>query len=238
MAINDKDIKILWANSAGICSYPDCHIKLSLGVEADVDPHTVGEMAHIKGKKEGANRYDPSQDDDERDLYQNLILLCAHHHTIIDKKENEAKYSIDVLHAMKRKHEEFISSRTQPEQRMDTREELAQNILPYMDENFQVFINYGPKSEVARKRPESDAHNTWLYARAATIVPNNKYISSLVRSNLHLFSTEEQKIIAEYRTHVSGYEQWVNDKASYEGVVRYPRAFDDLIRGLINASTE
>lgn len=238
MTINPKDIKILWANSAGICSFSECNIKLSLGVEGDVDPHTVGEMAHIKGKKDGSNRHDPSQDEDERDLYQNLILLCAHHHTIIDKKENEEKYSVDVLLSMKQEHEAFISSRLQAQECIDTREELVKKILPYMDENYQVFINYGPKSEIARKRPESDAYKTWLFARAATIVPNNQYISTLVHSNLHLFSLEEQGIIAKYRMHVSSYEKWVNDEISYEGVIRYPKDFDNLIRGVVNASEE
>jgi len=237
MAINDKDIKILWSKSAGVCSFTDCDIKLAIGGGEDVDPHTVGEMAHIKGKKITANRHDSSQDDNERDSYQNLILLCAHHHTIIDKKENEEKYSFDILQAMKQEHEAYISSRIQPMEHMDTKEELVQKILPYMDENYQIFINYGPKSDIARKRPESDAHKTWLLARAATIVPNNKYISTLVRSNLHLFSAEEQSIIAKYRTHVSSYEKWVNDETSYEGVVRYPEDFDVLIRGVINAST-
>jgi len=52
-------------------------------------------MAHICGDKPGANRHDAGQTDAERDDYQNLILLCPTHHTLIDRKENESVYTVD-----------------------------------------------------------------------------------------------------------------------------------------------
>ncbi|HAY96656.1 HNH endonuclease, partial [Shewanella sp.] len=55
-------------------------------------------MAHIKGNKLGSNRYDPEQTDVERDSYENLILLCPTHHTLIDKAENESEFSVELLH--------------------------------------------------------------------------------------------------------------------------------------------
>ena len=88
MSITNKSIKLLWSNAAGICSFSGCSEKLTVGEAADVAPYTLGEMAHIKGNKAGSNRYDEAQPAIERDSYENLILLCPTHHTIIDKVEN------------------------------------------------------------------------------------------------------------------------------------------------------
>src|SRR3546814_14625787 len=46
--------------------------------------------------------------DAERDDYRNLILLCPTHHTLIDRKENEAAYPVELLLEMKAAHEARI----------------------------------------------------------------------------------------------------------------------------------
>ena len=86
MAITEKSIKLLWSNAAGRCSFTGCTEKLTVEQAAESAPHTLGEMAHIKGRRKDANRYDATQNDVERDDYENLILLCPNHHTLIDKK--------------------------------------------------------------------------------------------------------------------------------------------------------
>src|SRR3546814_4559574 len=65
-------------------------------------------MAHICGDKPGSNRHNPDQTDAERDDYRNLILLCPTHHTLIDRKENEAAYPVELLLEMKAAHEARI----------------------------------------------------------------------------------------------------------------------------------
>jgi hypothetical protein len=64
----------------------------------------VGEICHIKGQKLGAARYDPEQAPAERHAYENLILLCSPHHTVID--DDEEAYTVDRLRKMKSDHEE------------------------------------------------------------------------------------------------------------------------------------
>ncbi|HHG0564283.1 TPA: HNH endonuclease signature motif containing protein, partial [Klebsiella pneumoniae] len=105
MAISEKAIKILWSNAAGICSFSGCNVKLSVAEAAEDAPYTIGEMAHIKGNRPGSNRYDIEQPASERDSYENLILLCPTHHTLIDKVENVDRFSVEILHEMKREHE-------------------------------------------------------------------------------------------------------------------------------------
>lgn len=63
----------------------------------------MGEQAHIVGEKDDAPRGKSILPIEERDSYHNLILLCAHCHTTIDK--NEEDYPVERLHILKSKHE-------------------------------------------------------------------------------------------------------------------------------------
>lgn len=95
MSITNKDEKILWGRAAGICSNPDCRDDLTELVENGI--YTIGEMAHIIGKKETARR---SIKGGGSDSYYNLILLCPTCHTHVDKAP-EGTYPESLLHAWK-----------------------------------------------------------------------------------------------------------------------------------------
>lgn len=234
MAIGQKAVKLLWANAAGYCSFTECPERLCLQLSGGVAPHTIGEMAHIKGENPGSNRHDPTQSPDERDSYANLILLCPTHHTLIDKKENEAIYSTDILHRMKYAHEEHIRRLLQVNP-FSEKDAVAAFIYPLMKQNYEAFINFGPRSEIARRNPQSDAHKIWLFERLSTIVPNNRRILAAINANRELFAPEEQPILARFDMHVRSYELWVNDDITYEGVVRFPAEFEELIKRLVHA---
>ncbi|CAC9960454.1 hypothetical protein [uncultured Gammaproteobacteria bacterium] len=231
MSITSKSIKLLWSNAAGICSFTGCSEKLTVGEAADVAPYTLGEMAHIKGNKAGSNRYDESQPAVERDSYENLILLCPTHHTIIDKVENEADYPVVYLHEMKVEHEAFISNRL-GEDKFENIEKLKDQLFIYMTENHQAWEQYGPLSENARRNPNNDqVFALWTSSRLSTIVPNNREIAKLLQENRNLFSRREQIIVSKFITHVESYEKWVSDEIPYQAVLRFPRDFNELIIG-------
>lgn len=231
MAITPKSVKLLWANSAGICSFRGCSVKLSVEDAAGVAPYTLGEMAHIKGNKAGSNRYDSSQSDAERDSYENLILLCPNHHTLIDKPENEFEYTVDLLREFKSEHERYISNRLAQE-KFENVEHLKDKISIYLSENRQSWEQYGPLSANAQKNPNNDQiYALWTSARLSTIVPNNREIAKVLQENRNLFSRLEQGIVSKFIIHVESYEKWVNDEISYQAVLRFPSDFDELIFG-------
>ena len=96
-------IKKLFALSGNICAFPSCQTPL---VE---DSGTVtGKICHIKAKNKNGPRYDKKQTDEERNSYENLILLCGRHHDIIDKEF--VIYDAQTLFEMK-KIKEDISGR-------------------------------------------------------------------------------------------------------------------------------
>lgn len=232
MAITQKSIKILWSASGGRCAFPGCWERLCYHEAKEVAPFTLGEMAHICGERPGANRHDPGQTVAERDHYQNLILLCPTHHTLIDRKENEAEYPVDVLHTMKAEHEAQVLARLEQEA-MTSKVDLAHVILPLLEENRQSWEQYGPLSELARAQPHNEAaHAVWVSERLTVIVPNNRKIAAEIDAHRGLFDAGEQRIIAAFLLHKRSYEQWVEDAILYTAVKRFPMEFDELIRGL------
>jgi hypothetical protein len=231
MTISSKTIKVLWANAAGRCAFPDCGALLCTPESGSAAPYTIGEMAHIRGEKLGANRHHPAQTPAERDGYANLILLCPTHHTLIDKPENLAAYSVNLLLNMKLQHNKDVEVRLKKQAYKD-KKEVARTLYPLLVQNHAIFKNYGPHSDIARKNPESDAHAVWLSMRLSTIVPNNRQMVDITSTNAKLFGAEEQGVLAAFEVHARGYEQWVQDEISYEGVVRFPVQFDALITEL------
>ncbi|MCG6557074.1 HNH endonuclease [Ruegeria sp. 1NDH52C] len=236
MAITQKSIKILWSASGGRCAFPGCWERLCYHEAEDAAPFTLGEMAHICGDKPGANRHDASQTDAERDAYQNLILLCPTHHTLIDRKENEAEYTVDTLHKMKASHEARVLARLEKEP-MTTKVEIARALLPLLEENRQSWAQYGPSSELALSQPHNEAaYAVWVSERLSVIVPNNRRMAAELEAHRGMFEKGELATITTFLMHVRSYEQWVQDVIPYEAVKRFPVDFDDLIRGLADGS--
>lgn len=96
--------KLLLAFRSGDqCAFLNCDRALTVDGQPSCDPIVNGEAAHIAGEKQGAARYDATMTDEQRDHYNNLVYLCADHHTQIDKQE--ADFSVARLMKMKADHE-------------------------------------------------------------------------------------------------------------------------------------
>jgi len=194
-------------------------------------------MAHICGNRPDANRHDPSQTDNERNDYTNLILLCPTHHSLIDQKENENVYTIDILQQIKTAHEAKVLERLDIADVSD-KTELAREISILLEENRQSWAQYGPMSELARQQPHNEAaHAVWMAERLSVIVPNNRKIAAILEDNRRAFSPDEQRAIAVFLIHARSYEQWVEDAIPYSAVKRFPAEFDEMIRRIANGGT-
>jgi hypothetical protein len=111
--ISKRDQNILWGRSGNRCALSECRKILVVNKTPNDRESIIGEMAHIKGEKLGAARYDPKMTDKERSCYDNRILLCGNHHTMIDDQRNT--YTVEKLHEIKRQHEAWVESCTEKE---------------------------------------------------------------------------------------------------------------------------
>lgn len=238
MAITQKSTKILWAEAAGRCSFADCWQRLCSRDAGDAAHYTIGEMAHIRGDRPGSNRHDPSQPETERDDYSNLILLCPTHHRLIDRKENEALYTAEILHEMKAAHEAKASERLDIDDN-PTRIGVARKILVLLTENRASWAQYGPCSEIARREPNNEeVHAVWLSERLSIIAPNNRKISDTVAVNRNLFMPAEQAAISSFLIHARSYDRWIQDEIHYSAVARFPADFETMIKEAADAGIQ
>jgi len=98
MAISNTTVKRLFAESGNVCAFAGCSVSM-------VDTATgtvVGEICHIKAKSSGGPRYDATLSESDRDAYENLLLLCPSHHTLVDSAA--AAYTVHTLVEMKQRH--------------------------------------------------------------------------------------------------------------------------------------
>lgn len=97
---------MLWGRSGNMCAFPGCKKILVIDETSTDDPSVIGQEAHIIAKEINGPRGDNPLSFEQRDLYDNLILLCSVDHKVIDDQVNE--YSIEKLHRYKDEHENWV----------------------------------------------------------------------------------------------------------------------------------
>lgn len=108
-----SDQKILCTCSGNRCALPDCRRILVEGKTEYDSPSLLGFMAHIVGENPGSARYNADMPIEEKNSYNNLLLLCGSCHKKIDDQENT--YTVEKLHEIKKEHEKWIVESTEIE---------------------------------------------------------------------------------------------------------------------------
>jgi hypothetical protein len=97
-------VKRLAILSGNRCAFPKCATPL---VDRDAGV-VIGEVCHIKSLSPDGPRYDPTQTDGERNAFENLTVMCANHHTVIDA--DAESYTVERLIKIKADHESHAES--------------------------------------------------------------------------------------------------------------------------------
>jgi hypothetical protein len=220
MSISEKDIKKLWGLAAGRCSWPGCDDECVrfLGI---ADSTIIGEMAHIIARSPMGPR---GADLGGSDSYENLILLCPTHHTLVDKAPEH--FPAETLLAWKKAHERDVEKTFAGRVHKDKRT-LCEAIKRLLIENHRVWSTYGPESEVAITNPCSSIVTIWILRKLDTIVPNNRRIVSLIERNQTLFSLGEYEICRDFIEHAEGFE--ISCYQPQDSTPRFPMAFQEVI---------
>jgi len=110
MAITVHARKVLWALSNNQCAR--CEAMLVRGPEADGDVHAiVGQECHIVARSLAGPRGE-AEPRGGVDGIDNLILLCANCHAVVDGQLE--KWTPEALRALKRDHEQKVSRAALP----------------------------------------------------------------------------------------------------------------------------
>lgn len=107
-SIPQKVQSALWARAAGRCQYRGCNSDLVGDLVAGRQDGIFGFIAHIVADIEGGPRGDPIRSPQLARSLENLMLMCARHHKLIDL-DAVADHPEAVLLAMKAEHEARIA---------------------------------------------------------------------------------------------------------------------------------
>jgi hypothetical protein len=150
--------------------------KIELSRTSDLGSSSViGEEAHIVARERKGPRGDSPLNEDQRDEYSNLILLCPTDHTTIDKiPAGVEQYPIELLLKIKQDHEHAIigscgfdkSAQVADEQWARIIDELSKRLLwdTWQREISLIFAGDGPMLYEATFHAWQAAAQ-WIYTR-------------------------------------------------------------------------
>ncbi|AUJ72419.1 HNH endonuclease [Pseudoalteromonas sp. NC201] len=173
MGISLKTQKMLWGRAASRCAFPDCRKELVFDSTQTDDESIVGEACHIVAKSADGPRGESPLTSEQRDKYNNLLLLCNIHHKVID--DQYLHYTIDLLHEIKQSHEVWVSSQLQGfdahKQRDD---EIYASYLEEFEqqidiENWNAWTSWlfgGGQPQLSKEmRSKLEGLRSWLFSR-------------------------------------------------------------------------
>lgn len=105
----DRDLKLLFGKSGMYCAFPDCRARLLAKATGRDDEAVLAHIAHIVAHSDTGPRADAEFPKNQRDKYPNLVLLCAHHHGLVDEQDSE--YTVEQLQAWKDELEVWVEER-------------------------------------------------------------------------------------------------------------------------------
>lgn len=199
--------RLLLAESGGFCANPECPSpylfrRHGAGTDEEHVP-TVAQMAHVIADSPAGPR--GREGGGRRGCYENLLLLCANCHTIVDDMRLQSIYSVAKLLEWKRKHRERVASQFVARECRD-RTELDAAVTALLRENHGVWKQWGPDSEVLTRDPAAtDVVDEWHRRARETILPNNRRILALADRNASLLTADELAIIEEFRVHAEAF---------------------------------
>lgn len=208
----------LFAASAGYCQNPGCANELF--VDAAGESFHIAEMAHVFAAKDGGPRSNPELNKEERGAFENLVVLCANCHTVVDKAPDA--FPDSMMLGWKREHANKLQGLFGAV-RFDDRTAARQVVARLLAQNLAIFQQYGPHIEAARN-PESGAAEQWKRKMLTRILPNNRRVLAVLDANRHLLRDGENLTVERFRQHIDDLEAF-HIEAKRQDASRFP---DDL----------
>ena len=104
---------------------------------------------------------------------------------------------------------------------------ICKEIKRLLIENHRIFIDYGPRSEIAIKNPLSNAYEIWAERKSERIIPNNEKIVNIINDNKELFTIDEYEVCYEFIEHANGFKKGCD--LILEDVKQFPNKFNEVI---------
>lgn len=212
----------LFAASAGYCQNPRCFN--ALFIDAEGKSIHVAEMAHVFAANDGGPRANPALTEEERGAFENLIMLCANCHTMVDKAPHA--FPDQMILGWKREHANKLNGLFGAVT-YDNRAVARRAVEPLLAENYAIFERYGPHIEAARN-PESGAAEQWKRKMVTRILPNSRRTLAVLDANRHLLNGDEKVTLEQFRQHIDDLEAF-HIEGSKEDASRFPGGLPKIL---------
>lgn len=95
-----RDLALLFGLSGLFCAFPSCTTRLAQQASDKDRAVLLSNICHIEAASDEGPRSNPALTLEQRNAYENLILLCPTHHVLVDKQPNT--YTVADLRRWKR----------------------------------------------------------------------------------------------------------------------------------------
>lgn len=214
--------KRLFAASAGYCQNPGCARELF--VDAAGKSVHVAEMAHVFAASDGGPRADPALSEEERGSFDNLVLLCASCHTLVDKAPDA--YPDALMLVWKRRQEDTLAA-VFGAVAFAGRDQARAAVEPLLSRNKAIFDSYGPHVEAARD-PESGAAEVWRRKLLTRILPDSKRVLAFLDANRVHLRADERSTVELFRQHIDDLEA-VHVGGMAEDASQFPAGMAEIL---------
>jgi hypothetical protein len=135
---SQNTIKLLFGASGNQCAFPACTNPVIAPGTPFSDPVVIAQICHIYAASDNGPRGKPGLSAAERNAPDNLILMCGHHHPLVDKQWET--YPAGLLKAWKRQHEaKFQQGTAEAIKLQDSMQQLA-FLKAYSDQQIEAEI--------------------------------------------------------------------------------------------------
>jgi len=213
---------ILWGKSAGRCAFPSCPNKC-IDLFDNSGPILLGEMAHVLASGKGGPR-PAGRETRNLDRYDNLVLLCPHHHTIVDKAP--ADFPPKLLREWKTTLEQRISTALDiPD--FKSKSELYAYATELLRDNKTILDHFGPTSTTAKSNPLSNVKEIWAARKIEQIIPNNALIVAAFKRYRSFLNQAEMETYSLFQAHALAFA--ANTHYRLDSVPMFPTKFSEML---------
>jgi hypothetical protein len=213
----------LFAASAGHCQNPAC--SNALFIETGEKSIHIAEMAHIFAANDGGPRANAKLSKEKRGAFENLVMLCANCHTMVDKAP--AAFPDSMMLRWKREHAEKLQ-RIFGAVEFTDRSAAFHFLEPIISQNHAIFKQYGPHIDAA-DNPESGAAEQWKRKMLGSILPNSRRMLVVIDTNRGLLTNAEKITLELFRQHIDDLEAFHLENIR-EDSSRFPNDFARIFR--------
>lgn len=152
---SSKTIRLLYGSCGNECAEPTCTNRIIAAGTPESEAAVIGHICHIYAASDNGPRGKPDLTEKQRNAPENLILLCGHHHLLVDKQWET--YPAEMLIAWKKKHEAKFDKETAEALKLQAGMQQQAFLAAHSDEQINAEIERIRKARFLTGFPTKEA---------------------------------------------------------------------------------